>query len=95
MTLEEKLYAAIQAYAKDVTKQPIVYTPDANPYFFIDTNGNGKADEDEANSDNRYADWTPRLLRAAYNYQYVQKDPAPSRTTRSTSARSSTTHWKI
>jgi hypothetical protein len=27
------------------------------------------------NSDNRYPNFTPRLLRAAYNYQYVQKDP--------------------
>jgi hypothetical protein len=75
MALEEKLYAAILDYAKDVVKQPIVYTPDANPYFFIDTNANGKADEDEVNSDNRYPNFTPRLLRAAYNYQYVQKDP--------------------
>ena len=24
---------------------------------------------------NRYTKWTPRLLRAAYNYQYAQKDP--------------------
>ena len=22
-----------------------------------------------------YAGWTPRILKAAYNYQYVQKDP--------------------
>ena len=32
-------------------------------------------DEDEATNDNRYATWTPTLLRAAYNYQYFQKDP--------------------
>ncbi|MCP5116157.1 MAG: polyheme membrane-associated cytochrome C, partial [bacterium] len=24
---------------------------------------------------NRYATWTPRLLQAAYNYQYATKDP--------------------
>jgi hypothetical protein len=74
-TMEEKLYAAIQAYAKDVIKTPIAYTPDANPYFFIDTNANGKADEDEVKSANRYPNFTPRLLRAAYTYQYAQKDP--------------------
>jgi hypothetical protein len=74
-TMEEKLYAAIQAYAKDVIKKPIVYTPDSNPYFFVDTNGNGKADPDEVKSENRYPNFTPRLLRAAYNYQYAQKDP--------------------
>ena len=27
-TMEEKLFAAIQAYAKDVVKTPIAYTPD-------------------------------------------------------------------
>ena len=27
------------------------------------------------NSDEAYATWTPRLLQAAYNYQYVAKDP--------------------
>jgi hypothetical protein len=74
-TMEEKLFAAIQAYAKDVVKTPIAYTPDANPYFFIDTNANGKVDGDEAASANRYPNFTPRLLRAAYNYQYAQKDP--------------------
>ena len=26
-------------------------------------------------SSNQYNAWTPRLLRAAYNYQYVAKDP--------------------
>ncbi len=70
-TMEEKLYAAIQAYAKDVAKAPIVYSPAAYPYFFADANANGKVDEGEA----AYTEWTPRLLRAAYNYQYAQKDP--------------------
>ncbi|MGC8875056.1 MAG: polyheme membrane-associated cytochrome C, partial [Chloroflexia bacterium] len=74
-TLHEKLYAAIQAYAKNVAGSPIAYSPAAYPYFFIDTNGNGQVDPDEANAGNRYASWTPRLLRAAYNYQYVAKDP--------------------
>ncbi len=50
-------------------------TPEANPYFFIDGNANGVVDPEEANRANGYATWTPRLLRAAYNYQWVQKDP--------------------
>ncbi|MCB1404024.1 MAG: polyheme membrane-associated cytochrome C, partial [Rhodobacteraceae bacterium] len=29
----------------------------------------------EAVFPNRYASWTPRLLRAAYNYQFLAKDP--------------------
>lgn len=69
------LYAAIQNYATDVAKSPIVYDPATNPYFFKDTNGNGVLDPGEAVSANKYVSWTPRLLCAAYNYQYYQKDP--------------------
>ena len=75
MGMREVLYAAIQAYAKDKAGAALVYTGDANPYFFIDSNDNGEVDADEMNGDNRYATWTPRLLRAAYNYQYSGKDP--------------------
>jgi len=32
-------------------------------------------DPEEANPQNRYNAWTPRLLRAAYNYQFATKDP--------------------
>ena len=70
-TMQEKLFAAMQAYAKDVAKAPIAYSPSAYPYFFADANSNGKVDEGEA----AYTEWTPRLLRAAYNYQFAQKDP--------------------
>jgi hypothetical protein len=74
-TMADLLYAAIQKYAADTVKTPIVYDPNTNPYFFIDTNENGVADPDEIGSANRYSTWTPRLLRAAYNYQWAQKDP--------------------
>lgn len=74
-TLREALYAAMQAYAKETAGAAIVYSPANHPYYFIDTNENGEADADEISSDNRYATWTPRLLRAAYNYQYSGKDP--------------------
>ena len=40
-----------------------------------DTDADGDADEDELNYGNQHKAWTPRLLRAAYNYQYVSKDP--------------------
>jgi hypothetical protein len=74
-TLYDALYAAIQAYADETVGTPIVYDGHAYPYFFVDTNGNGEADEDEASYGNKYATWTPRLLKAAYNYQYATKDP--------------------
>jgi hypothetical protein len=71
----DKLLAAIQAYASDVAGTPIAYDSHAYPYFFVDTNGNGEADGDEARYPNKYNAWTPRLLKAAYNYQFVVKDP--------------------
>ncbi len=75
-TMREALYAAIQDYAAGQTgTADIVYESHSHPYFFIDTNGNGEPDPDEATSSNRYNTWTPRLLRAAYNYQYSTKDP--------------------
>ena len=60
-TLGEALFAAMQAYA-EAHGGAITYDSHAYPYFF-DANGEG------------YAAWTPRLVRAAFNYQYIQKDP--------------------
>ncbi len=70
-SLADILLGAMMDYARDVAGQPIAYDPHSHPYFYNDDNDNGQADEGEA----RYNSWTPRLLRAAYNYQYVQKDP--------------------
>lgn len=61
-TMNEALYAALQEYAADTAGTPIEYNPAQYPYFFNDAG-------------ERYASWTPRLLKAAYNYQYAQKDP--------------------
>jgi len=83
------LHAQDNAAAKDKTaeakaKAPkdkkkagkaIVYDSHAYPYFFTDVNANGKADPDEAIRTNSYKTWTPRLAKAAYNYQFVAKDP--------------------
>lgn len=73
-TMHEMMYSAIQQYATEVAGTPIIYAS-AYPYWFIDTNGDGNAADDEANYGNRYASWTPRLLKAAYNYHLVNKDP--------------------
>jgi hypothetical protein len=62
-TMNEALYAAIQAYAESTEGvDPIVYDGSSYPYFFNDAG-------------ERYATWTPTLVRATYNFQYVQKDP--------------------
>jgi len=73
--LRGMLLAAIQDYAKTVPGKPVAYDSHAYPYFFNDKNKNGKADKDEAKFPNRYQSWTPRMLKAAYNYQFVTKDP--------------------
>jgi hypothetical protein len=72
--LQEILYGAIQAYAKDVAGTGIVYDATAYPYFFADADGDGTPDAGE-NGPVRYSTWTPRLLKAAYNYQDSAKDP--------------------
>ncbi len=74
-TLQEMLIGAIQAYAKDVVKMPVVYNVHAYPYFFNDTNGDGQPGEDETIYPNAYKSWTGRMLKAAYNYQTSIKDP--------------------
>ena len=61
-TMHEALYAAIQDYATNTIGTDIVYNADRYPYWFT-------TDEEG------YATWTPRLLQAAYNYQYAAKDP--------------------
>jgi len=73
--LHGRLYEAIQAYAAEVADAPIGYAKGSFPYFFADTDGDGTIGESEAAFPNRYQSWTPRLLKAAYNYQVVAKDP--------------------
>ena len=73
--LRARLLAAIMDYAKTMAGKPIVYEIEVFPYFFNDLNGNGVPDKDETRVPNRYNAWTPRLLKAAYNYQFVTKDP--------------------
>lgn len=58
----EMLLEAIQAYASEVSGTDISYDAASHPYFFNEA-GEG------------YDGWTPRLLRAAYNYQVANKDP--------------------
>ena len=62
-TMNEALLVAMNAYATATEGvDAIVYDSHSYPYFFND-------------AEERYATWTPNLLRAAYNYQYAQKDP--------------------
>jgi hypothetical protein len=73
--MQAKLYQVLQLYARTVVGKPIAYDAAAYPYFFNDTNGNGRVDTEEAVSSNGYNSFTTRSLKAAYNYQVVEKDP--------------------
>ena len=73
--LDALLYDAIRDYAASVLGAPIAHHPGNYPYYFVDSNDDGRADEGEAIFPNRYVLWSPRLLRAAYNYRFVMMDP--------------------
>lgn len=74
--MHARLGDAIQRYAAETSGVGVVYASSAYPYFFIDSDGDGSVSEGESAYPNRYQTWTPRLLKAAYNYQLVAKEPA-------------------
>jgi hypothetical protein len=75
-TLSEALYAEIQAYAENTVGKPLVYNSASHPYFFVDGDKDGNPDKnDKGASVNYNGNWTPKLVKAAFNYQYTQKDP--------------------
>ena len=74
-TMQAALYRAIQTYAGAQIGSPLVFDPRHYPYYFVDLDGDGQPGREEAISENAYRSWTPRLLRAAYNYLLSVKDP--------------------
>ncbi|HEY5450118.1 MAG TPA: hypothetical protein VIQ54_15290, partial [Polyangia bacterium] len=74
-----RLLAAIQAYcaaAADSLTPPTgasytAYNPASYPYWFKDTNKNGVVDAGETTA----MKFDSKSLRAAFNYQYYQKEP--------------------
>jgi len=69
------LYRAMQSYTASQFGQPILWA-DQYPYWFIDSNANGEADEGELEFANQYKGFSPRLMRTAFNFQFSAKDPA-------------------
>lgn len=70
----DRLRGILADYAATVAGKPMVYDGQRHPYFFADSNGDGDADQ----ADGRpvpYDAWTPRLLKAAYNWKFVTADP--------------------
>ena len=72
--LKARLKGLVLDYGSEVAGTPVIYAENY-PYFFIDTDADGEVDEGEAAYPNAYKSWTPRMLRGAYNYQFVAKDP--------------------
>jgi len=53
----------------------IAFTKAAYPYWYADSNDNGRIDPEELKMANKYPAYTPRLLQAVYNYTYAVRDP--------------------
>lgn len=74
-TFQDRLYAAVQKYAKEKLSLGIIYDPASYPYFYQDKDGDGKPDKDDKGASISYPAFSPRLLKGAYNLQYSVKDP--------------------
>jgi hypothetical protein len=79
----EKLETEIQSYADALyalirttsraNGAPLVYDPNANPYWFWDVNDNNIHDAGDQASTGK---WTVALMRACHNYQFFYKETA-------------------
>jgi hypothetical protein len=72
--LQNELYKAILTYSENVGGTPIAFTKAAFPYWYTDGNRNGRIDPEEIKMTNKYANYTPRLMQAVYNYTYSVRD---------------------
>ncbi len=68
-----RLMGMLEDYATRVAGVPIHYDGHQHPYFFTDANGDGVADLADGKPV-PYNAWTPRLLRAAYNWKFIGSD---------------------
>lgn len=69
-----RLHGLLGEYAAQIAGKPLVHDGQRHPYFFADANGDGRADQVEGRP-LPYDAWTPRLLKAAYNWKFVASDP--------------------
>jgi hypothetical protein len=72
-TLGQKLLTAIKRYGSERDAW-ICYGGSNFPYWFSDTDRDGECSPEEAVFPNRYQAFTPRLLKATYNFQMATKD---------------------
>ncbi|MBZ4401547.1 Ig-like domain-containing protein [Myxococcus sp. AS-1-15] len=71
--LRDRLLATLQRYGAE-RAQPLCYG-NAHPYWFRDADGDGACSTAEVVGTNAYKSWTPRLQKAAFNYQLARVDP--------------------
>ena len=62
---------------QNTSSPAICYSSQAYPYWFVDRSASpdGYCAPADAQRDNRYNAWTPALMKAAHNFQIVNKDP--------------------
>ncbi|MCK8462485.1 cytochrome C [Aliiroseovarius sp. S1339] len=68
------LMSLIQDYATEIAGKAMIYDGTRYPYFFADANADGLADEADGRSVS-YDAFTPRLLKAVYNWKFITADP--------------------
>lgn len=68
-----RLKLMIEDYAEKVAGVPVHYDGRRHPYFFVDANGDGVADQADGKPQ-PYNAWSPRMLKAAYNWKFVGSD---------------------
>lgn len=68
-----RLLQMVKDYADSVAGMPIVYDGQRYPYFFNDANRDGLPDM-TGDRPAAYDAWTPRLLRAVYNWKFTTAD---------------------
>lgn len=68
-----RLKLMIEDYAEKVAGVPVHYDGSRHPYFFVDANGDGVADQADGKPQ-PYNAWSPRMLKAAYNWKFVGSD---------------------
>lgn len=70
----DKLLGLLMEYAAEVAGTAMVYNGEAYPYFFADANADGVADQTDGRGV-AYNAWTPRMLKAVFNWKAVVADP--------------------
>lgn len=69
----QRLNDLMAEYSATIAGIAMIYDGHSYPYFFADTNADGRIDETDGRTV-AYGAWTPRLLRAAYNWKFVTAD---------------------